>query len=209
MNLAFDVGGNVGEVSDTLKKKFDKVILFEPNPELHDDLIEKYKNTNVIVDNRGVSELVGTKSLMVSSYHQISTLSDEWMTESRFSNDYSWEKKVEIQTIDLNTAILEYGVPKFIKIDVEGYEFDILNSFNVLLENTIICFEFVEEFKQKIFKTMNHIFELGYKQYSIIFSDKILYDSNLNWLGYDDLIEIVSEFDEVEKNKWGMIYFKK
>lgn len=208
MKLCFDIGAHKGEKTEVLKKLSEKVIAFEPNPILHDMLSEKYKNSNVIVDNRAISFMNGLQTFMISDYDYISTLSNDWVTKSRFSNDYKWSKSITVETVTLLDIINQFGEPNFIKLDVEGYENEILLCFNKLLDNTIISFEFVEEDKNKIDNTIKHLYNIGYNNFSFTFGDNIILDKNLNWLPLENFY-LVETLNPEEREKWGMIYFKK
>ena len=56
----------------------------------------------------------------------VSTFSDHW-DKGRFSNKY-WDKSIKIQTTTIDQLIKDYGKPKFIKIDVEGFELNVLKD---------------------------------------------------------------------------------
>ena len=49
MKLAFDIGCNIGKTSDFLLPSYDKIICFEPNPNLVEQLKNKYQNNNKII----------------------------------------------------------------------------------------------------------------------------------------------------------------
>ena len=58
----------------------------------------------------------------------ISTMSDKWIKDGRFSNDYKWTKTQLVAVTTLDDLIKEYGSPKFCKIDVEGFEYPVLKG---------------------------------------------------------------------------------
>lgn len=209
MSLAFDIGGNLGEKSEILRKKFDSVVLFEPNPNLKTYIEKKFENSNVIVDNRAISSVSGEQIFYISDYHYISTLYEPWTNNSRFSNDYSWSEQITVSSITLDDAIEEYGIPKYIKLDVEGFETTILKSFNKLLPDTVFSFEFVEEQKEELKLTLNHLSQLGYNNFSLIFNDNLLFDYNITWYKFYEFVPFDEYLDENSSEKWGMIYFKK
>lgn len=208
MKLCFDIGANVGIKTEKLVEKFDKVIAFEPNPKLVSFLNEKFSDKNVVVDSRAISNKNGIQKFMISDYDNLSTLSKKWVTESRFTNFYSWDTSIKVTTLTLNDAIIEYGSPNFVKIDVEGYECEILESFDKLISNCTFCFEYVEENKYRIKKTINHLNRIGYSTFSFIHGDELIFDINLSWQNYDRFCNL-DFMDDDSSDKWGMIYFKK
>jgi FkbM family methyltransferase len=207
IKLAFDIGGNVGKHSDLLKGFCEKIICFEPNPELVNQLKIKFNNTNVVVDSRAVSNKNGKQVFYISSASTISTLSEDWVKNSRFSN-FNWEDKKEIETITLEEAIKQYGVPEYVKIDVEGHEYEVLTNFNQLIDDCFFSFEWAEEQKYKIKATLEHLHELGYQKFGFRFGDELRFDSEVVWYNFFDF-KLVDSLNEFSKSQWGMIYFKR
>jgi FkbM family methyltransferase len=208
MNLVFDVGSNVGTTVEFFSQKANKVIGFEPNPRLVEILREKFNNRNVIIDSRGLSNEIGEKKFRIANADTISTFSEDWVNNSRFTGGYSWNEGIIVDTTTLDSVIEQYGTPDYIKIDVEGYEFEVLTSLTKVLENTIISFEWAEEQKNKIEQTIKYLFNLGYKKFSYTEADKILMDVEIDWRTIDKL-NLIENLDDQRKDKWGMIYVKK
>jgi FkbM family methyltransferase len=208
MNLVFDVGSNVGTTVEFFSQKANKVIGFEPNPRLVEILRRRFNNRNVIIDSRGLSNEIGEKKFRIANADTISTFSEDWVNNSRFTGGYSWNEGIIVETTTLDSVIKQYGTPDYIKIDVEGYEFGVLTSLTKLLENTIISFEWAEEQKNKIEQTIKYLFNLGYKKFSYTEADKILIDSEIDWRTIDKL-NLIENLDDQRKDKWGMIYVKK
>ena len=184
------------------------MIGFEPNPRLVEILRKRFNNRNVIIDSRGLSNEIGEKKFRIANADTISTFSEDWVNNSRFTGGYSWNEGIIVDTTTLDSVIEQYGTPDYIKIDVEGYEFEVLTSLTKVLENTIISFEWAEEQKNKIEQTIKYLFNLGYKKFSYTEADKILMDVEIDWRTIDKL-NLIENLDDQRKDKWGMIYVKK
>jgi len=208
MNLVFDIGANSGQNIDLFKSKFKKVIAFEPNPKLYESLLNYFSDENVIVDNRALSNKEEIKEFRISNMDVLSTFSEDWINNGRFAGHYKWNEFVEVQTTTLNSIINEFGIPDYIKIDVEGYEYEVLLSFSMLLENTIISFEWSEEQKEKIESILKHLSDLGYTNYSFTHADKVLFDEEIDWKQLENL-NLIEKLVPKRKQWWGMIYVKK
>lgn len=208
MKLVFDIGANLGNTVKIFTEVSEKVIAFEPNPLLLTNLTHMFDGRNVVIDSRGLSNEVGRKIFNVSYADSVSTFSDEWMNNSRFSEKIKWQYPTEVEVTTLDNIIDEYGVPDYVKIDVEGYEYEVLKSLNKLLPDTLFTFEWAEEMKDKIYLTLEHIHNLGYNSFSLTEEDKVMFDEELTWFDYSKLLDEVNTFEPDRKIRWGMIYFK-
>ena len=88
----------------------------------------------------------------------LSSMSKEWIEEvskDRFK-DYIWYDPIKIEITTLNCLIENFGTPKFIKIDVEGYELEILKGLKYQID--YISFEYtVPEACKKIIECIEEI----------------------------------------------------
>lgn len=129
-DLYFDIGANLGNRIEPALKLGAKVVAVEPQKECCTFLKKKYGNTIVII-NKGVGAREGEQDFFQSETHMISSFSPEWIDavkkSGRFS-DREWQKKGTISLTTLDTLIQQYGRPNFIKIDVEGYEAEVLKG---------------------------------------------------------------------------------
>ena len=85
----------------------------------------------VTVSGEAVGRTVGTARLAVSKRTPtLSTLADDWRAKMPEANptfrNVRWEETVEVPVTTLDALIERYGVPRFCKIDVEGYEAEVL-----------------------------------------------------------------------------------
>ena len=72
----------------------------------------------------------------------------------------------KVRTITLDEMVEKYGTPDMIKIDVEGYEYEVLQGLSAKQKK--ICFEWHEEEEDTLYKIVEHLQNLGYSQYGII-----------------------------------------
>ena len=208
MKLIFDIGANVGNTTQFFSTVSDKVISFEPNPELFKYLLTRFNTSNVIIDSRGLSDKEEIKVFKIANANTISTFSDDWINKSRFSNSiYNWNQHVDVLTTTLDLIIEQYGIPDYVKIDVEGYELEVLLGLSQLLKYTIFSFEWAEEEYFKILKTIEHVQRLGYNCFGFSYADDILLDYQISWNTWEKL-DWHNDINPDRKDKWGMIYFK-
>ena len=135
----------------------------------------------------------------------MSTASEEWVKDSRFADSFSNTTKIQVETITLDDLIKQYGEPRFIKIDVEGYELEVLQGLTT--KQADICFEWVEERISKAKECCEYLSKLGYENFGYCFRDE--------YLKFPDEFTIFQDFDLYNKVnintrfvKWGNIFVK-
>ena len=121
-NIVFDIGANVGLHSYFIARTFPhtKVIAFEPLPDNHayiKSTIERNKIKNIELVESAMSSTVGTVFFNKSSNNSQGFITDE-----------KTGLEVNVNTID-NFIITKKIKPDFIKIDVEGAEWKVLEGF--------------------------------------------------------------------------------
>ena len=133
--LVIDVGANLGDKAEWFANRGVRVIAVEPQPKLVEALRKRFaKNLLVTVVPKGLAAQPGGMIMNISEDHVISTFSDEWKT-GRFRN-HTWGTKEKIEVTTLDTLIEQFGQPRYIKIDVEGFE---RQSYRVYLARSERC----------------------------------------------------------------------
>ena len=203
-DLFFDIGAHLGEKSKKILNKDLKIVMLEPLPQCVKQLRENFKNNkNVEILEKAVGRTVGNMTLEVNSkMPTISTMAKHWKN-GRFSNQ-KWDQKISVEVTTLDHLIKIYGLPNYIKIDVEGFELDVLLGLS--RKAGIISFEFTSEFLDQSTKCLNHLKDIGYDEFNFSIAESRKF--SLEWSNTDNLI--IKLKNEIKNNKllWGDIYCK-
>jgi FkbM family methyltransferase len=220
--LYFDIGANVGEYAKKLlsTKNVDKVICIEANPNIIQTLknnLSSYSHKLEIVNKAVSSVKENVEFFICQQSNVISTCDLNWKDKSRFSKstnpsnkwavtDSAWHK-IEIETISIDKLVELYGIPIEIKIDVEGYELNVVKSMSKFY-NCLLSFEWAEEKLFEMIETIDYLYELGYRDFNLQFEDKYDYRP-IEYINKFDFIDLLNTNCIVDRfKKWGMIFCK-
>ena len=162
INIFFDIGAHEGESIEIFSKNFtiSKIYSFEPSPinflKLKNKVnlfLKNFKDIKVYVENVGLGDekkRIYLKQLNESSSSTINQINknSKYFKKKRFFlnklHTKNFYKNIDIQIIRLdeylNNNSIEYI--DFMKIDTEGYEFDVLKGLGIKIHNVqYIMFE--------------------------------------------------------------------
>jgi len=186
-DLCYDIGANKGLKSKSFLSLGASVIAFEPQSSCI-KYLNNIKNENFKYLPIAVGSKNEIKNLNIANHIEVATFSNEFIDYFK-NGTLKWNETEEVEVKKLDTLIEEYGVPDFCKIDVEGYELDILSHLSHKIP--IIEFEFTGGFISNTIK----IIELLDKQ-------NTYYNFNLNenpkfelkeWVKAKSIITIINE----------------
>jgi len=191
-DLVFDVGANVGELACIFSDLGANVIAIEPQSQCIEVLKKRFAaHSNVKILEMGVGDRAGTLPLYVNANsHAISTFSDGWMTESRYS-DVEWTRSDPVNMTTLDCLISEYGRPKFCKIDVEGFEYQVLRGLSTTIP--YISFEFLSECLNEARLCVEYLTTLGSERFNYSLYNFYTFCSR-RWLSSAELLKALSKY---------------
>jgi FkbM family methyltransferase len=130
-DLCFDVGANLGNRVAPLLAINAKIVAVEPQEFCQKVLRIRFGKKIEIVP-KGLGEREEEREFYISDDSYLSSFSTDWIEsvkKQRFRNNiWNAVKKVRMTTLD--ALIAKYGTPSFIKIDVEGFEIEVLKGLN-------------------------------------------------------------------------------
>ncbi len=125
-SLVFDIGANNGDKARIFSRIAKRLICLEPNPESIARLTERFGgDPRIVIVPQGVSDSsgVGTISVYPGDQSAYSSFSPRWIEEHGAPS-----RRVEVKLTTLEDLISRFGRPSYIKIDVEGYELNVLRG---------------------------------------------------------------------------------
>ena len=200
-DVVFDIGANVGSKTVIYRKLGAKVICCEPQPECVAVLRQLFSNdleVEILDVGLGSSPHQGSFSVC-SQANTISTFSERWKT-GRFK-EFQWDKVIPVEITTLDSLINTYGRPKYCKIDVEGYELEVLKG----LSSRIPCisFEFCKEFVDDTERCVIYLMGLGYRHFNVALRESNKFEFSQSQSGAV-LLNYLSSLEDSEE--WGDIW---
>jgi FkbM family methyltransferase len=195
--LVFDVGANIGDKSAMFSKLCKSIVAIEPDVRNHKLLKFRFSlNRKISVVNSAVGGKNHKALFHINTPGSpANTLSKKWKEiledpkANRWSKSLKFELSYMVEVLTIESLITNYGLPYFIKIDVEGYELQVIKGLNTPIP--ILSFEAnLPEFREE---TLNCVWELHKisnkttfncidSNHKFFFKENRNLDSIINWL---------------------------
>jgi FkbM family methyltransferase len=130
-DLVFDIGAHVGDRVRAFRRLGVRVVALEPQPALAATLRLLYgRDSMVTIEEAAVGRQPGTIEMSINVDNPtVSTASAEFIAAAERAPGWQgqrWEKRITTRVTTLDELIAAHGMPAFIKIDVEGFEGEVL-----------------------------------------------------------------------------------
>jgi FkbM family methyltransferase len=181
--LIFDIGANDGHKTAAYLSIAEKVVCCEPDSLNFKILQTRFRNKKrrVILENKALSDTEGIAELYIHhAGSAFNTLSKKWRGLLESDNLVKWDEQIRftgtsaVQTITLDHLIEKYGVPDYIKIDVEGFEQWVLKGLTQPV--TWLSFEtLLPDYASEMETCLSHIEKLdNLASYNIALHEKLI-----------------------------------
>lgn len=179
-DVAFDIGAHVGDRMIALADLGARVIAVEPQPHLHGWLrwLARRRGTAITLVTAAVGADIGRVELAINARNPtVSSASADWRTRvQRYHPGFHgqrWSRTVTVPVTTLADLIARHGEPAFCKIDVEGFEAEVLRGLDRPLP--ALSFEFVAGTLDTACAAVERLEELGVHEYNMIVGEQRRY----------------------------------
>lgn len=187
--LVFDIGAHLGDRTTAFSALGARVVALEPQPALF-AWLERFcaGRPGVILLMQAAGARPGEAELaMARSNPSVATLSKGWREEvSRARQGFEkvdWDRRVSVPVTTLDALIQTHGVPDFCKIDVEGFEAEVLAGLSQPLASVSV--EFVHGSLTRTRACIDRLEALAEYRYNAVAGERrdMLWS---NWRGADE-----------------------
>lgn len=203
-DIVFDVGANLGNRAKIFSKLDAVVIAVEPQTACVDFLLSVFRDTdNFHLVKKALGASVGQAEMLISNASVLSSLSPDWIRsvqESGRFRKYEWNQKEMVAIDTLDNLIAEYGRPTFIKIDVEGFEHQVVSGLTTPVK--ALSMEFTPEIMENTVMCVDRLCQIGDYRFQISLCESM--ELHLpTWVAADEMKRVLSE---IPRGSFGDLY---
>ncbi|MGU3341603.1 FkbM family methyltransferase [Methylobacterium mesophilicum] len=202
--LVFDIGSNRGDYVELFLSQGARVVAFEPQPAMVQILQDKFAHhPDVVIVNKGLGERPGVLNMHINTQSpEISTFDSSMLEMDRWK-EQNWDSSIEVEITTLDQMIDIHGLPRFAKIDVEGFEKQVM--LGLTRKIPAISIEWVPE---KLDETRDIIWYargLGFKRFNVGLgtNDGFFIPS---WVSSEEVTTHLKKFGDSNPLIWGDVY---
>jgi FkbM family methyltransferase len=202
-DLVFDVGANVGNRVEVFVDLEARVVAVEPLPTCAAHLRETFGAQCLVVE-KAVGRTSGSATVWETAQGTLSTatLSKQsaaaFVSSGRFED--TWRQGFEVELTTLDELIAEHGLPRFTKVDVDGFEPEVIGGLSSPLP--ALSIEYACELADHAHLCIDHLESLGPYEYAFSYGETMLLGP---WMAPDEILPWIASRAEHPLD-WGDIY---
>lgn len=161
-DLCFDIGAHVGSRARAMRAAGARVVAFEPQ-EPFAGFLRRSLPRDIVLEEMAVGPAEAEARMAVSSLHPtVSSLSTSFAAEAADAPGFGhvkWDRSQQVRMTTMDAQIARHGLPDFVKIDVEGFELDVLSGLGQPVP--MLSVEYLPAFRNRTIAVIDRLEDLG------------------------------------------------
>lgn len=202
--LVFDIGANNGRFTELYLRLGATVVALEPNPVLASAVKRRFGSRRLTVVQAAVGATAGCGQLRIGVDDVYSTLSADWVEHTRaLGLKERWAETIAVGVVTLDELVERHGMPHFIKVDVEGFEPEVLRGLSRLVP--ALSFEFQSSALDLARECIDVLEHVGRREYTFSGPEQLSFE-RAGWTGAQELLRELEMFGAGHANVHGDVY---
>lgn len=205
-DLCFDIGANLGNRVRGFRALECRVVALEPQQRCFQSLTREFgSDPDVTLIRKAVGATPGELELHVSPHHVLSSFSKTFIDKTSESGRFSgvkWDQRQVCEVTTMDALIASHGMPQFVKIDVEGFESQVLAGLSTAVP--ALSLEWVPELPANAAESVMRLAKLGNYEFNVSFGEEMKF-SRQQWRTTDSILNLIEELKD-ETSLFGDIY---
>ncbi len=181
-DLAFDIGSHVGDRIASFRRIGARVVALEPQPDCAETIrLIHGADKDVRLIEQACGARAGKLTLKINSANPtVSTASTDFIRAADGAEGWEgqlWDREIEVRVTTLDRLIANHGVPAFAKVDVEGFEDQVIEGLTTAVP--VLSFEFTTIQRDVANRCIERLVSLGRYRFDIALgeSQQLAFDS--------------------------------
>jgi FkbM family methyltransferase len=161
-DLVFDVGAHIGNRSRAMRAAGARVVAIEPQAPFAGFLRRTLPRDIALIEAAAGGTETEVEMAVSSRHPTVSSLRADFVggaAEAPGFEHVRWDATQRVRMVTLDSLIARFGLPRYVKIDVEGYEAEVLAGLSQPVE--ILSVEFLPGFSHLTRAVIDRLSELG------------------------------------------------
>ena len=195
-DVGFDVGAHAGNRVRAWRALGARVVAVEPQPDFV-GLLRLFfgRDREVTIVPKALGARRGTARLGISTATPtVSSMAPGWIETVATDRSFAavrWDRSVEVDVTTLDELVAEHGEPAFCKIDVEGFEADVLKGLSRPLR--ALSFEYLPMAHDAALTVLELVENLGDYRYNYSPIETMTWASD-RWLDATELLALLDRY---------------
>ena len=183
-DLVFDIGAHVGDRVASFCRLGARVVAVEPQPAFVRLLKLLYsRRKNVVIEAVAIGRQPGITGMLINADNPtVSTVSEDFVRAAQGAPGWegqNWTNSLSVPMTTLDLLIERHGQPCFIKVDVEGFEEEVLQGLSRPIK--ALSFEFTTIQRQVALACIDRCLALGFSRFNVALGESQTF-VHANWI---------------------------